>query len=401
MFWVFISITLAVVCAILFVLVALVIVQILLAVTIGKARSSRTTQAFSAGVQRPRVAVIIPAHNESTGLLPTLDSFRLQLAYGDQVVVVADNCTDDTAQVARQAGATALERMDKSRRGKGYALDFGVRSLEADPPAFVMFCDADVKLRTGAIDELVAQAMITSRPAQGIYVLYPSKQPNSISSDFASYVAVLIKNHVRPLGWRVLGGPCTCTGAGIVFDYATVKTLPLASGNIVEDMAMSFDLASRGKAALLCPTAFIDGELAPSTTSADKQRRRWGHGHLQTIFSHALPALFSFKPQKMALGLDVVVFPLTLLMASIVAVGLLSAIAAAISPVSWSYAVGAVVMLAMLTIAVIVGYVRFDHAPDKLRKLATIPGYMLRKLILYVTFFGKRETAWNRTDRAG
>src|SRR5450759_4916089 len=54
---------------------------------------------------RPRVAVIIPAHNESAGLLPTIGDIKAQLRTGDRLLVVADNCVDDTATVAATAGA--------------------------------------------------------------------------------------------------------------------------------------------------------------------------------------------------------------------------------------------------------------------------------------------------------
>src|ERR1700683_5764217 len=85
-------------------------------------------------VASPRVAVIVPAHNESAGIRVALDSVMPQLMPGDRLVVVADNCTDDTAQVAAAAGAEVVERHDTSRRGKGCALDFGVRYLQLDPP---------------------------------------------------------------------------------------------------------------------------------------------------------------------------------------------------------------------------------------------------------------------------
>jgi cellulose synthase/poly-beta-1,6-N-acetylglucosamine synthase-like glycosyltransferase len=376
--------------------VVVVVIQVLLAVLFGRSRSNSPLAKFTSTHSRPAVAVVVPAHNESVGLRPTLDSVRQQLNPGDQFIVVADNCSDDTAQVCKDAGVTVLERHDTEKRGKGFALDFGVRSLEQNPPAYVVFCDADVTLRSGTLDELIWQAQQTRRPAQGIYVLYPSKD----HADVASYIAVLIKNHVRPLGWRLLGGPCTCTGAGIAFDYSTAKQLPLASGNIVEDMAMSFDLAHQGKAALLCPTAFIDGELAPSSQSADKQRRRWGHGHLQTIASYAFPSLFSFRLQKMALGLDVCVFPLTLLLGLLFVWIVVCVVVALTTSVSIGFAIHTLTLFLVLCATVVVGYLTFDSAPGKLRKLSKIPAYMLGKIMLYLGFFGNRERAWNRTDRA-
>src|SRR5262249_30591342 len=79
--------------------------------------------ALRAGAKLPRrVAVLVPAHNESRALLPTLADINAQLRAADRLVVVADNCTDDTAAVAGAAGADVVERLDLVKHGKGYAL---------------------------------------------------------------------------------------------------------------------------------------------------------------------------------------------------------------------------------------------------------------------------------------
>src|SRR5690242_6164192 len=69
---------------------------------------------------RPTLVVLIPAHNESGGLLAALSSLHGQLSPEDRVLVVADNCTDDTASVAKAGGVEVIERRDEARRGKSY-----------------------------------------------------------------------------------------------------------------------------------------------------------------------------------------------------------------------------------------------------------------------------------------
>src|SRR5665213_3675133 len=80
-------------------------------------REPQTSFAQSQG----RIAVLIPAHNESTGLQPTLDDIKPQLGSTNRLVVVADNCSDDTASVATERGAEVAIRNDLTRIGKGYA----------------------------------------------------------------------------------------------------------------------------------------------------------------------------------------------------------------------------------------------------------------------------------------
>src|SRR5215213_9956494 len=94
-------------------------------------------------IKRPRLAVLVPAHNESAGLLPTLNDLKAQLRTGERLIVVADNCQDDTADLAAAAGAEVLERHDLTRHGKGYALDWGIQHLRGDPPDVLVIIDAD------------------------------------------------------------------------------------------------------------------------------------------------------------------------------------------------------------------------------------------------------------------
>jgi cellulose synthase/poly-beta-1,6-N-acetylglucosamine synthase-like glycosyltransferase len=95
---------------------------------------------------RQPVTVLVPAHNESRGLLPTLANIQSQFQPGDLLLVVADNCTDDTATLARTVGAEVVERNDPAKRGKGYALDCGVRHLNSKPPGIIIIVDADCRL---------------------------------------------------------------------------------------------------------------------------------------------------------------------------------------------------------------------------------------------------------------
>src|SRR5216683_6980628 len=76
--------------------------------------------------RRGRVAVLIPAHDEANGIVTTLDDIKVQLRPTDRVLVVADNCSDDTAAIAFSSGAEVTVRSDPARIGKGYALDWGL-----------------------------------------------------------------------------------------------------------------------------------------------------------------------------------------------------------------------------------------------------------------------------------
>jgi hypothetical protein len=177
----------------------------------------------------PRVVVLVPAHNESAHLLPTLRSLQAQIGRGNQVLVVADNCSDDTAALARQAGAGVVERTDPLRRGKGYALACGIDQLRADPPDVVVVIDADCLPDPGAVADLAERCHTLQRPVQLLNLMAsPDGAPLRIR---VAEFAMVMKNLVRPLGTQRLGGVCHLSGTGMALPWALAATARLATGS--------------------------------------------------------------------------------------------------------------------------------------------------------------------------
>src|SRR5450631_4065374 len=90
---------------------------------------ARRRQAPPMSQRRGTVAVLIPAHDETKGILATLNDIKPQLRPTDRLLVVADNCSDDTAAVAASGGAEVTVRLEPTKIGKGYALDWGLNYL--------------------------------------------------------------------------------------------------------------------------------------------------------------------------------------------------------------------------------------------------------------------------------
>ncbi len=351
---------------------------------------------------RVRCAVLVPAHNEEVGLAATLAELTPQLAPGDRILVVADNCTDRTAEIARRAGADAIERTDPEHRGKGYALAFGLAQLAGNPPEVVVVIDADCRVPAGALDALVRAVAATGRPAQAGYTLDPpaDADPRSRISAFA----FRLKNVVRPAGLDRLGLPCLLTGTGMAFHYAALQGVPLASGNIVEDMRLGVDLAVAGYPPRYLPAARVGGELPTGGRAAAVQRTRWEHGHLRTLLSQCprlmWHAIRQRRPALFGLALELGVPPLSIL-------ALVVAIALVLTTMRW-LAGGSVVPVALLTgatvatiLALLVAWAKHGRATLPLATLLAVPGYVLGKLPIYVAFLVRPQRAWVRTTRAG
>ena len=140
--------------------------------------------------------IVIPAHNESGGVETTIANIKSQMGPADRVLVIADNCDDATADIARRAGAECLERTDRKRRGKGYALQFAIDAMRAAPPHVVCFVDADCLFEPGALDRIVGAARAAGRPAQALYIM---QAHDGTSRQAVAAFAWLFINRVRML----------------------------------------------------------------------------------------------------------------------------------------------------------------------------------------------------------
>ncbi|MFK8181741.1 MAG: glycosyltransferase [Phormidesmis sp.] len=346
------------------------------------------------------VAVIMPAHNEAEVIVDTLAALTPQLLPQDRLIVVADNCTDATAQLARNAGATVIERTDDVRRGKGYALDCGLRFIAAAPPAAVVIVDADCEFRKGSMRTLAKDAIASRRPVQGVYLIDRPAQP-SLKEAVSSF-AFKVKNLVRPLGFAYLGMPCLLTGTGMAFPWSVMTTVDLASNSIVEDMKLGFDLAIAGTPPRMCSNVTVVGPLPPSDDDAKTQRTRWEHGHLQLI-SHYGPRLFGQALMQgrldlWAIALDLLIPPLSLLVTLWLGITLFITIASGLLgawlPALICYAAGLA-----LAIAIITAWARFAQADLELKALLSVPVYILWKIPVYLKFITEPQVEWVRTRR--
>jgi cellulose synthase/poly-beta-1,6-N-acetylglucosamine synthase-like glycosyltransferase len=351
--------------------------------------------------ERVRCAVLIPAHDEESGIADTVRNVREQLVTGDRIVVVADNCADGTANAACDAGAEVVERFDPARRGKGFALDCGLNHLASNPPHVVVIVDADCELSPGAIDALVRQVTATGRPAQGIYRIGTGREsdPRRRLSAFA----VILKNEIRPRGLDRLGLPCLLTGTGMAFPWRALQSASLASGNIVEDMKLGIDLAIAGHPPGLCTSAQLSGAAAPDRQSAARQRTRWEHGHLQTMITQVprllVRAITRLRPRLLGLAMEMSVPPVSLLLIAWV-------ILFSVCLVSWQLAEGhwaPVVMLLTMAVlaagAVFLAWAKFGRRTLPMLSLFAAPLYIAWKLPVYGKLLTARERKWVRTDR--
>ncbi|WP_159978964.1 MULTISPECIES: glycosyltransferase family 2 protein [unclassified Novosphingobium] len=346
----------------------------------------------------PPFTVLIPAHDEVIGIAAVVRAVRQQLRPCDRVLVVADNCTDDTASMAKACGADVVERNAPDLRGKAYALVRGREALRLQPPPIVIVLDADCLPARGALPRLAAHAAGKSAAVQGCYLL--TGTPDATPLVRFSIFAFLVKNLVRQTGLQRLGGGALLQGTGMAFPWPMFDTAPLETASLVEDLKLGLDLRLAGRKVQFDPLAvFTSGASAESATQG--QRTRWEHGSIATMAQY-LPRLTSAalrgRPALLVLAADIAVPPLALLAGLTVPICLLLAIIAmftgTFAPLLALLGVAAAAAAALVLVWFRLGR---DILPAAIAR--QLPRYVLWKLPIYRRLAGARQTLWVRTSR--
>jgi cellulose synthase/poly-beta-1,6-N-acetylglucosamine synthase-like glycosyltransferase len=359
----------------------------------------RTHERPPPATRRPPIAVVVPAHNEAAGIGATLASIQRQLRPGDLLLVVADNCDDDTATISRRAGAQVVERYSTSERGKAYALACGLRQLAAAPLPVIIFVDADCLLQDRALDWLSRRVVEWHRPVQALYLMHARDGASALRR--VAEFAWRVKNGLRAVGRARLGMACQLTGSGMAFPWDALQAVTLDEHSLIEDVALGLSLAAAGKAPAFCPEAVVHSSFADNTEGARTQRTRWEHGQLHLLWRHAVPHLLAAMWRRdwryLSLAMDLFIAPLSILLMGTALAGSAPLIAWAVTGNVWPWLM---LLIAPCLLACVLIAVWFRDGRDLLpaRRLpavvASIIVYMAGKVPLYLRFFAGRQRDW-------
>lgn len=346
-----------------------------------------------------RATLLVPAHNEELIIERTIAALRQSISPSTGILVIADNCSDETANRARAAGAQVAERTQPLLRGKGHALAFGREHLRADPPDVVIVLDADCQLRPGSDVCLTSAAQRSGKVVQASNLVVSAAGASPLVQ--ISNFAMLVKNVVRARGMEQIGGGVLLFGTGMAFPWPIFERAPLASSNLVEDTQLGLWLARRGIRVHLEEGALVTSAGADLSDSAG-QRRRWEHGFLDTAMRNAIPLVVQGIAARsrylLAIGLHLLVPPLALLfLVSTLVLGLL--VLGALSGSAWGPMFLLGTAMALAAGLLLLAWAMEGSAVLRFRALLAVPLYALWKIPIYVGFFIARQSSWNRTGR--
>lgn len=243
------------------------------------AATTRRTGSHKAGGKSLRFVIIMPAHNEESVIAESLAALQ-RLDYppeGFEVVVVADNCEDQTATLASAAGAVVYERNDPARPGKGEALVWALERLEADGrrPDAIAFVDADCVVSANFLDAVDARLASGARAVQ---VAYEAANPGASWTAALRYAGFGLINVVRPLGKSKLGLSCGLFGSGMAFSRPLLEEHPWRATSLTEDVEYHLRLVLAGECVAFAPEASVVSPMPTSQAESHEQRMRWEAG---------------------------------------------------------------------------------------------------------------------------
>ena len=351
---------------------------------------------------RARAVIIVPAHDEEAILHDRLTALKAAGGHEAKILVIADNCSDLTAAIARRLGVDVLERHDPLLRGKGFALDFGRQSLQRSPPDIVLIVDADCSMDRASIVQLIAVCAATGRPCQARNVQQPS--PLSSRAVQLSTFAFFVKNVIRQRGLQRLAGHGQLLGTGMAFPWAVFQTVDIATDEIVEDLKLSLELSRQGHGVMFVERASVSS-AAETDQNTLSQRSRWEGGFLRNAV-RAGPSLLMRSVGRADwrsawAAINLLIPPLALLVTvDVIALMLAGALTWWWGASSWP----ALLLLALLILAAVAIVLAWRAGGSQfvtLGALAQIPLYMLWKIPLYLRFVRSgAPSEWVRTSRA-
>jgi cellulose synthase/poly-beta-1,6-N-acetylglucosamine synthase-like glycosyltransferase len=352
-----------------------------------------------------RFVVVVPAHDEECGIAATVGSLRAMDYPADlfQIVVVADNCSDQTAARAAEAGAWVLARQDPSRRGKGHALQLAFdRVLGQAWAEALVVVDADTVVSPNLLRAFAARL---ERGASALQADYAVRDASRAWRPLLLAIAFGAIHSVRSLGRERLGVSAGLHGNGMCFTTKVLREVPYCAFSIVEDLEYGIALGRAGHRVEYVHEARVEGDVPTEARASKSQRLRWEMGRRAMVRAHATKLLRRglHDPLALDLGIDLVIPPLATI-AVVTAAGLLLSLA-----VSWRLAVPLLasrlwVACALALLAYVLrGWQLSGTGARGLSALLRVPAYMAWKLLLRSRAGSSQASAgeWVRTAREG
>lgn len=392
--WLLLAVNIVVACQVLY----LVVVS-LSAMLSARRRSRAPVQS----VQPHDFAILIPAHDEEYmlgGLLGSLNELNYPADHY-VVCVVADNCTDGTARLARQfTGVRVYERADTTKRGKGYALNWLIKRVDADRLLYdaCVIIDADSVVPPDFLQALNRELAQGARALQARNtVLNTQESPSTI----VRWIALELVNHVRTLGRNGLGASATLTGNGMCLSRSLLREYPWQAFSVTEDYQYYLTLILHGEKVRYVPEAVVRSHMPTTFAQMRTQDIRWeasdpSQSHWRMACELFLAGLRARDVKRLEAVIELLTPPLSSLV-SICGCLLL----ASLCLWSWPLLLFACAITLGLSLYIGTAFYFLRPARSVYKALFYTPAFIVWKLWVYIVLRRSKKHAgeWVRTER--
>ena len=252
-----------------------------------------------------RFMAIIPAHNEAAVVANLVESLKNQNYPKElyDIYVIADNCTDNTAQIAREAGAIVYERFDEEKKTKGYALNwFLSQKIEEDAPydALCIF-DADNITDKNFLKAMNKKLCQGENVVQG-YRDIKNPSDNWITAGYAIFYWTM--NRFYHLARYNIGLSPLLNGTGFMVRFDIIKPTGWDTKTLTEDIEFSLKNIIEGRKLGWATDAIVYDEQPTSFKQSWSQRTRWTVGHIQCMKEYTGLLALAVKEHKTVMNFD-------------------------------------------------------------------------------------------------
>jgi cellulose synthase/poly-beta-1,6-N-acetylglucosamine synthase-like glycosyltransferase len=348
-----------------------------------------------------RFDVIVPAHNEAGIIERTVSSLqRIDWPKDSyRIIVVADNCTDATAEIARGAGAEVMQRQDPVNRGKGYALEFAfAASRRKNWATAVVVIDADAEVSPNLLEAFAARLEAGEDAVQVHYgVLNPHASWRTRLITIAKGSFHIVRSRAR----EKLGVSCGIRGNGWCVSHRLLEQVPYRCFSLTEDLEYGIAIGMCGFRVAYADEAHSNADMVSGETQSRSQRTRWEAGRFQLIQQKTLPLLAAAVSRRSAvcldLGLDLMVLPLSYVALNAFALMIVAAGASWYYPALLPYLWVGIGCLVAQVLYVLRGWQLSQVGLQGLVDLGRAPFFLLWKVLLLMR--PRKSQTWVRTDR--
>ena len=354
-----------------------------------------------------RFMTIIPAHNEEKVVVNLIESLK-KLDYPKDlydIYVIADNCTDKTAEVAKKAGAIVYERFDEAHKTKGHALQwFLAQKIEEDAPydAFCIF-DAD-----NIVDENFLKVM-NKKLCQGEEVVQGYKDIKNPSDSWVSagYAIFYWTMHrFYHLARYNIGLSPLMNGTGFMVKFDVIKPEGWNTKTLTEDIEFSLKRIIKGKKLGWATDAIVYDEQPVGFKQSWTQRSRWTVGHMQCLKEYTKPLAEAVVKNKTVMNFDGLLYmlgttPMLILTMVLVIVNIVLFATGAMSGLDFTiqmlkYIIPTLLVLPFMGLVVL--YLEKKPIKPMIKGLLTYPVFMGSWLLINIKCLFKRDTEWKKID---